>query len=273
MPDKPFEKYSLDFTGDKKILRKILIRRNYPNFDGYPTDRLLFNPTCYEFSSVYELLKKYSFRIVLRDIIKYRESFDSQKLAKFADIKSVERFLDSLLSLKVIKRNKDDTYDLAENKVNSFGDTLEWFTACLMKNEFSAPSGWGIKLKARGVGGDYDVISEMENNLIFIETKSSPPSHIDQSSMREFIARIYSLYPDMAVFFVDTHLRMKDKIVPMIEYALRTNGRECSFKVLKNEVYQFRHCLYITNSKPDIILNLRTIISDFLSHRSPFYDG
>jgi len=265
-------KHSFDFTDDKKFLQKILTRRNFPTPVGYCTDRLLFDLNNDDLNSSYELLKKYSFRIVLRDIIKYRESFTSQQLSKFASLKSVNHFINALLNLNVIVRNKDGSYNLTKTKVNSFGDTLEWFTACLMKYEFDAPSGWGIKLNISGVGGDYDVISFMENKLIFIETKSSPPAHIDQSAMKEFITRVYSLYPDMAVFFVDTHLRMKDKILPMMEYALKSKGKAGSFTVLKNEIYQFNHSLYITNSKPGIARNLITILSDFLSNKSPFCD-
>ena len=272
MEDKTGKNYNFDFTDDQITLKKILTHRNLTHFEGCCADRIMFDSTTCPLDSVYSLLKKYSFRIVLRDIIKYRESFTSRNLTKFASADAVENFLNILSDLKIIKDNKDASYTFQKNSVNSFGDTLEWFTACLMKNEFAAPSGWGIKLNISGVGGDYDVISYMGNHLIFIETKSSPPAHIEQSSVNEFIARVYSLYPDMAVFFVDTHLRMKDKIAPMMEYALRSKGKGCSLTNLNKEIYELNHCLYITNSKPDITANLRIIISDFLRAKSPFND-
>ena len=72
-------------------------------------------------------------------------------------------------------------------------------------------------MKDNKIGGDYDVITAIENQFGYIEVKSSPPKHIDIPEIRAFVDRIQSLRPHFAIFLEDTHLRMKDKLAVMFE--------------------------------------------------------
>ena len=65
------------------------------------------------------------------------------------------------------------------------------------------------------MGGDYDVLGRLDGALVYLEVKSSPPKQVYDSEVRAFLDRVEDLAPDLAVFLMDTELRMKDKLVPM----------------------------------------------------------
>lgn len=214
----------------------------------------------------YEMLKSYSFRLVLRDIIKYQDMFKPADLTRFCSLEKVKEYLSFLLLADII-RKKGGGYKLNRGPVGSFGDTLEWFVAQVFEQEFFADVLWGIRLKNSSSGGDYDVIAEMEGNLIYIEVKSSPPKHIELGEVTAFINRIEDLLPDMAIFLVDTELRMKDKIVPLFEEELKARDskrKKLSVERMTDELFHIENQIFIINSRRDIIENLRVCFRRFL---------
>src|SRR5712664_1621631 len=74
----------------------------------------------------------------------------------------------------------------------------------------------GVKFRAPGLGGDLDVVAAMEGKLIYLELKSSPPKHLTQGEVAAFFARVRRLRPDVAVFAVDTALRLADRVLPLL---------------------------------------------------------
>ena len=91
----------------------------------------------------------------------------------------------------------------------------------IFRREFAAEAAWGVKFKRPRVGGDYDVIAKIDGSILYMEVKSSPPKQIYNSEIAAFLDRTSDLSPEISVFFMDTELRMKDKIVPMFEEELR----------------------------------------------------
>jgi hypothetical protein len=153
-------------------------------------------------------------------------------------------------------------YRLVGPPVRSFGETLEWFVARLIEREFSAEVLWGIRIKGREPGGDYDVLARIEHELVYVEMTSSPPKHIYQRDVAAFFNRIATVAPHMAVFFVDTELRMTDKIVPLFDAELRErhgNRAKTRFAVtrLRGELYHINHRVFIINCKRSVALNLK----------------
>jgi hypothetical protein len=65
------------------------------------------------------------------------------------------------------------------------------------------------------------VAAQIEHELVYVEVKSSPPKHIDQRDVASFFERIADVVPHAAVFFVDTELRMTDKIASLFAAELR----------------------------------------------------
>ncbi len=259
-----------DYADDKITINYIANRRNILLLDGFGTRRLLFDPDKTPAEAIYESLKRYSFRLVLRDVIKYRSGIHAEMLTPFIDRDTAQKMLEEIADMSVIRPADNGSFILERNHIESFGDTLEWFIATILKREFGAHAGWSIKLQTPGVGGDYDVLALIENNLVYIETKSSPPAHIEQASMAEFCLRVETVRPAMAAVLVDTHLRMKDKIVPAVEHVFRSRGYNCNMSRLSGEIFHFKHCLYVLNSKSDLISNLKKVIADFLTHKNYF---
>ena len=75
---------------------------------------------------------------------------------------------------------QDTGYRLVAAAVRSFGETLEWFVARLLEDEFHGEVLWGIRAKGCAPGGDYDVVAQIEHELLYVEAKSSQPKHINQ---------------------------------------------------------------------------------------------
>ncbi len=151
----------------------------------------------------------------------------------------------------------------------NFGNMLEWFVAAVMKREFDSSATWGNRFKHSGMGGDYDVIACVENHLVYIEVKSSPPKHIEQSDIQAFMDRVCALRPNAAIFLEDTHLRMQDKLAEMfIDEMWRRYGEHADqaypLRRLRGEIFSIQKHIFLANTKPDLITNLEVCLTHFL---------
>ncbi len=241
-------------------LEVLLSRRGFKVYKKEPSEDLLL-PENKHINSFYEKLKKYSFRLFLRDIIKHQESFSVEKVAKYANEETTEQYIDFLLKTGLAERfNKN--YRLIKRPVKSFGETLEWFISTLMEREFEAEALWGVKFKRPGVGGDYDLISKIDSLILYMEIKSSPPKQIYDKEITAFLNRVNDLSPEISIFFVDTELRMKDKIVPMFEAELNRRYKNPGpVKRLEKELFHINKKNFIINAKGGIAANIRTVLS------------
>jgi hypothetical protein len=236
-----------------------------------PIDDLAFSPEASptELSSLYQLLRHYSFRLFLRDVIGKKGSFQAEGLMKYCPLEIVQRYISSLCELKLAEPSGAGALRLLKPSLSSFGPTLEWFIAQMFQREFASPAIYGVRFKETPSGGDYDVIALWEGQLIYVEIKSSPPRGIERSEIGSFLARITDLLPDIAFLFNDTQLRMKDKIVLMVEEALDERYGAISrtrfpLERLIDELFHINHRLYIVNSKRDAIANFAFCLRDFL---------
>jgi hypothetical protein len=207
------------------------------------------------------LFHKYSFRLLLRDVIKHQKLFTLEQVTRYATPSITKEYLDYLLSIRLIKK-KANAYALAKGPITSFGVTLEWYIAEIFKREFGSESVWGVKFKRPKIGGDYDVIAKLDSSLIYIEVKSSPPKQIYDSEIAAFLDRVADLAPAIAVFFMDTELRMKDKLVPMFEKELARRFKTPPKVVrMERELFQINNRIYIVNAKENIIQNFERVMS------------
>jgi len=252
---------------DSNEVIAMLKRRGFKTLSFNPAEYLIFPSDmdrAFE-ESIYELLKKYSFRIFIRDVIKNRKSFSIENLLKYSTREWVERYLDFLLKRGVVEDIGDEKYRLKSTTVFSFGDTLEWFIAKVFEREFSSPALWGVRLRGAKAGGDYDVITSVEGRIVYVEVKSSPPKNVEEYEVASFLKRVEELKPDVAIFLEDTKLRMKDKIVPFFEGLLK--GKRLRVKRLRDEIFGIKDKVFISNSKPDIVNNLSFCIQRNLTRK------
>lgn len=207
-------------------------------------------------ADLYTQLKRNSFRIFLRDLIA-RGPARKEELARFCSPATVARYL-AFLQNRGLVEDGGGRFRVRQAKVRSFGETLEWLVARILTEEFGAQAAWGVKLSGVRAGGDYDVLARLENALIYVEVKSSPPKHIHEREVAAFLDRVGELAPDLAVFFVDTELRMRDKIVPLFEGTLakRADGTAPPVKRWLEECFHVGEGLLIANAKPSLVGSL-----------------
>lgn len=211
----------------------------------------------------YQLLRRYSFRLFLRDLIQFPEGTDLHLLTRYCSLRTVRSYLRELAELGVVRLGSDPGYHLIPQPVSSFGPTLEWYVSQIFLREFMAPVLFNVRLHHTQFGGDYDVITIVNGYLVYVEIKSSPPRGVELQAVSAFLNRLRDLQPDMALFLVDTELRMKDKIVPLFNEALGSNDHPPVLR-LKNEIFHIRHAVYLVNSRKGIYTNLRYCVRDFV---------
>ncbi len=217
--------------------------------------------------SYYRLLHRYSFRLFLRDVIKHQDLFSVDLLTRYASARTVRAYIEQLVAAGLAEEAPGG-YRLVRRPVLSFGPTLEWYIAELLNREFGAEALRGVKFRRPKVGGDYDVLAKLDGSLLYVEVKSSPPKQIYDSEVAAFLDRVGDLRPELAVFLMDTELRMKDKIVPMFEKELASRSDEPpAVTRLERELFHIQDRIFIVNAKESIAGNLGRVVSRFF--RSP----
>jgi hypothetical protein len=261
---------------DSSPVERMLKMRGIKIFRKNPKDGLFFPPDLplpFE-NRFYEMLKKYSFRLVLRDMIKHQERFRIQDLTHYSSAKTAQVYCDFLYEIEGIVKDGKGWYRTCASPIYSFGPTLEWFVAEMFKREFASPAIHGVSLKQTPSGGDYDVITSWNQRLVYVEVKSSPPKGIELREVSTFFSRMDDLMPEIAVLFNDTQLRMKDKLVVMFEEELekRYGGQSKSLypvERLVEELFHVRHRIFIVNSKKDMVENFHICLNHHLRYGAP----
>ncbi len=256
---------------DSSPVHDLLKVRGIRVYRKNPENRLFFPPELQppQKTRFYEMMKRYSFRIVLRDVIKHQDQFQVQDLTHYCSSRVAKGYCDALLEMGVIVADGEGRYRTRLSPLYSFGPTLEWFIAEMFKREFASPALYGVHVKETLSGGDYDVVSSWNRRLVYVEAKSSPPKGVEQSEVTTFFSRMDDLLPDVAILFNDTQLRMKDKLVPLFEEELaRRHPAQWKTRYpvvrLVEELFHVQHRIFIINSKKDVAENFRICLKDYL---------
>ena len=128
----------------------------------------------------------------------------------------------------------------------------------------------GVTFHAHGIGGDLDLVAAAEGKLIYVELKSSPPKHLSNGEVGAFFDRVRLVRPDLALFVVDTALRLSDKVVPMLtdELARRSETAPAPCRV-ERELWTLGRHLYVVNRRPDLMTNIGRVIAEGLLAQHP----
>lgn len=240
----------------------LLRRRGFRIFKQNPGGDLLMPAEEFR-DEYYRMLHRYSFRLFIRDIIKHQNFFQIENVARYATAGVTVDYLKYILSIGLITETGDG-YQLTRRPVKSFGETLEWFVAEILKREFCFESIWGVKFKRPSIGGDYDVLGKFDSSIAYIEVKSSPPKQIYAAEISAFFDRVSDLLPEIAVFFMDTELRMKDKIVPMFEEELaKKYALPPAVTRMEKELFQIENRIFIINAKDSVISNIEKVLKKY----------
>lgn len=263
---KRLRKAMSELTPSLEVMLKL---RGFRIYKKEPSEDLLLPRKKIYANTFYEKLKKYSFRLFLRDVIKHQKFFTLEKVTRFATKEVTSKYVDFLLKSGLVelapngyRLKKRVGTTVVSTPMKSFGETLEWFISRLMEKEFEAETAWGVKFKRPRVGGDYDLIAKIDSSILYMEVKSSPPRQIYDKEIAAFLNRVNDLSPEISVFFMDTELRMKDKIVPMFEVELKRRYKKTVpvTRVVK-ELFHINKKIFIINSKPTIMANIERVLS------------
>ena len=238
----------------------LLRRRGFRIYKKEPSEDLLLPENKY-IGSFYEMMKKYSFRLFLRDVIKHQRFFRLENVTRYATLEVTEDYLEYMINIGLVEKSSDG-FRLSLGPIKSFGETLEWFVAEIFKVEFAAEAIWGIRFKRPRVGGDYDLITKVDGAILYMEIKSSPPKQIYQKEISAFMDRVSDLFPEVSIFFTDTELRMKDKIVPMFDEELKKRqDNPPKVSRIEKELFQIWDKMFIINAKDSIAANIEKVLS------------
>ena len=247
-------------------LETILKRRGFRVFKKEPADDLLVPDEPF-LGSFFDMLHKYSFRLLLRDVIKHQDRFTLEEVTRYSTTRVIRSYLGYLRDIRLINEGAAG-YVLSRRPVTSFGPTLEWYVAELLKREFGAEALWSVKFKRPKVGGDYDVLAKLDGSLLYVEVKSSPPKQVTESEVAAFLDRVDDLSPELSVFLMDTELRMKDKLVPMFEQELAKRSSEPPPVLrLERELFHVQERIFIVNAKESISRNIGTVVARYFQGR------
>lgn len=211
----------------------------------------------------YRMMRRYSFRLFLRDLIQFPESVDVSPLTRYCSRKTAIHYLGCLEPMGIVALGSGTSYRFLPSHIVSFGPTLEWYVSEIFQREFLAPSLFNLRLESTRFGGDYDVLAMMGGRLIYVEVKSSPPRGVELPAVHAFLNRLRDLQPQIAIFLVDTELRMLDKMVPLFDESLRArneDGRVQPIERIVDEIFHIGHTVFISNSGKGIYTNLRVCI-------------
>jgi len=214
-------------------------------------------------------LDHYAFRLFLRGAIQHRDGFRPSQATRYVEAEAACEMAESLVALGLAERASRGRYRLLRPP-RSFGGTLEWYLARELGERLGFDVATALRFGAPGVGGDLDVVAAAEGLLLYAEAKSSPPRQISEEEVRAFFDRLEALRPHLALFVVDTALRLGDKVVPMLADELaRRAGRRAAPRRVVREVWRLAPGLFAVGAKGHLSANVARAVAEGLRGLSP----
>jgi hypothetical protein len=210
-----------------------------------------------------EHLRHYAFRLFLRGAILAAGPFDPGAATRYLSAPQARALAEELVALGLGVRAEGGRYRLRW-RARNFGGTLEWWVGRELRRRLGFDVATGVRSGAQGVGGDLDVVAAAEGKLVYVELKSSPPKHLMPREVSAFFRRLRSVRPDVAVFAIDTALRLGDKVLPMFIAELGRSPRR-----LVRDAWCVAPQVYVVNAKQDLVENVRAAIADGLLALGP----
>ncbi|MFO0609890.1 MAG: hypothetical protein U0324_42420 [Polyangiales bacterium] len=247
-----------------------LVRRGFHDVSRAKLD-LPFDPDAYPEAlqqRFVEALRHYAFRLFLRGAIQHPEGFAPDDATRFLGGAPAREMCETLRDLGLATADGDGRYRLT-HPPNSFGSTLEWYVGRELERRLRFTVSVGVKFHAPGVGGDLDVVAVADGRLVYVELKSSPPKHLSAPEVGAFFDRLRALRPDVAVFAVDTALRLGDRVVPLLDEVRAARGRPGSAARVDRELWALTPHVWAVNARPDLFANVARAIAEGLRALSP----
>jgi len=213
-------------------------------------------------------LGHYAFRLFLRGAIARPGGFAPAQATRYVSPARAEALAEELLTLGLAERVGRRRLRL-KRAAHSFGGSLEWYLAHELRVRLGFEVATGLKLGVRGVGGDLDLVAVADGRLACLELKSSPPRNLERREVDAFLARSTALRPDVALFVIDTALRLEDKVVPLLVEALARRSGVIAPRRLTAGVFGFTPHLFAVNAQGDLFRNVARALAFGLRALAP----
>jgi hypothetical protein len=254
----------------------MLVRRGFaPSFTApdVPFDPELPEPEAERLAAA---LDRYAFRLFLRGAIQRPDGFSPEEATRFLTPEHAAERAAQAAALGLAERLPGGRYRLLKPAC-SFGGTLEWYVARRLRGRFALDVIAGVNFHAPGVGGDLDVVAAGEGKLVVLELKSSPPKRLGEEEVGAFFDRLRALRPHVAIFAVDTALRLADKAIPLLAAALgrrstAAHNGASPFKTprrVERDLWALTPHIYAVNAKPDLVANIGRALAEGLGALAP----
>lgn len=214
-----------------------------------------------------ERLGHYAFRLFLRGAILLQGPFTPTEATRYLGAAQATALAEELVALGLAEREEGGRYRL-RHPAHNFGGTLEWYVARELRRRLGLDAVAGVKFPAPAVGGDLDVVAAAEGRLFYLEMKSSPPKHVARDEVGAFFRRVRVLRPHVAVFAVDTALRLSDKVLPLLQAELQHQPPPEPRRI-QREVWALTPHLYAVNAQQDLMANISLALAEGLRALSP----
>lgn len=217
---------------------------------------------------VAQRLDSYAFRLFLRGAILNPNGFTPAQATRYLDLEQASEFAGELVGLGLARKLPGGRYRLV-HPARSFGGTLEWYVARELKRRLGFEVATALAWRAKGVGGDLDVVAVADGRLVYLELKSGPPKHLTTGEVASWLDRVRALRPDVGLLVLDTSLRLSDKVLPMIAAELERRGPLPAPRKLVRELWAVTPHLYVVNAKWDLVANVVRGIAEGLRNLAP----
>jgi hypothetical protein len=223
----------------------------------------------------FEYMGSRTFRNILKKCAEEKQGIQLNNPKYICSQTRLQEYFHFLETSGILVKESKSSFSFSPN-VNNFGHTLEWYVSELFKNDLGCTSSWGVRVEDIDMGGDLDVLARIEASLVYVETKSSSPSNISESEIRNFLQRDQNFDPNMSIFLVDTRndldslIKRFEDIINEADIKQRPN-RDPNFrdKIEKPPeypgIYFTSRRVFITNSKPSPLTQLRRCLNYYFT--------
>ena len=215
-------------------------------------------------------LNHYAFRLFLRGaILAGPAGFLPAETTRYLAADAARAMAEECVALGLAERRPEGRYRLRV-RARSFGGTLEWWLARELSSRLGLEAEIGVRTGAPGVGGDLDLVATAEGKLLYLELKSGPPKHLTDAEVGAFLRRLDVVRPDVALFVIDTALRLADKVLPMFERAFVARGAPPPVpRRLVRETWALTPHVFVGSAKESLVDNACRAIAEGLRALSP----
>jgi hypothetical protein len=208
------------------------------------------------------LLDHYAFRLFLRGAIQRAAGFDPEEATRYLTAEQAGVYAAQLSELGLAEPCGDGRLRLVHPS-HSFGGTLEWYVGRELHRRLGMAVATGVKFRCKDVGGDLDVVAAAEGRLVYLELSSSPPRHLLPEEVVAFFDRLGALRPDLALFVVDTALRLSDKVLPMLQGEIERRGGAVPVpRRIVRECWEIGPRLFALGAKGDLMRNVARCLAE-----------